>query len=98
MTKKATKQEVVNACEKLGFQDKSSKRGKHFKYAYYRGGIRRSTVIVAKGRGDLPTGTIDSIRDNMHLGKEDFGEAIACPFGSPEYANLIDRLIEEGRS
>jgi predicted RNA binding protein YcfA (HicA-like mRNA interferase family) len=94
MPKTASKQEVINACEKLGFENKTSKRAGHLKYVYFAEGKQRARVTVPRGRGELPSGTLESIRTQMHLDKVDFGMAIQCPFGPEDYGNLVASLIE----
>ena len=89
MKKQRRKTDVRNALEKLGFILISG-RGKHHRYIYRDiHSVKRITVNVPKGRGEMPYGTISGIRERIRLDKKQFDGAIACPFGKKEYIKII---------
>lgn len=91
-----TKRDAVRVCRKLGLDDKSSKRGNHFKYAYTTGGKQRTIVIIPRGRGSLKIKTVESIRRQFMLGKADFKNAVDCPYKSEDYEAHIKALVKSG--
>jgi len=96
MSRQYGKMEVRSALEKLGFEERT-RRGAHHRYIYRdSSGERRAGVSVPKGRGDLPKSTIAGIRQQMHLDRSQFDEAIRCPFGFDDYRKLVADLVEQG--
>lgn len=88
--KTAKQKEVIRALLKLGFQEIAGR--KELKFVYETEGAFVATVLVAKSRTDIPTGTLGSIRRQTRLDKESFEGAIKCPFGAGDYRNYIARL------
>lgn len=46
-------------------------------------------VTVPKGRGDLPPGTENAIRNDLKLSREEFGLLVGCEMTGTEYARLL---------
>ena len=93
---RAGKKEVEKACKKLGFENESAKRGRHLKYVFIRKGKRRAVVIIAKGRKEIKKKTLENIRKQMLLSRNDFSAAIQCPYKKRDYESFIDNMIEDG--
>jgi len=89
------KTEVVNACRKLGFEEKTTRRGKHLKFTYNHNGRDILRVTIPHGRDELPTGTENAIRNSFSLSKEDFGKAIRCPLKKDGFTEIIEDLIDK---
>ena len=89
------KTEVVNACKKLGFEEKTTKRGKHLKFTFTYKGCEILRVTIPHGRDDLPTGTENAIRNSFSLSKEDFGKAIRCPLKKDGFMEILEDLDDK---
>ena len=89
------KTEVVNACRKLGFEEKTTRRGKHLKFTFNHNGREILRVTVPHGRGELPPGTENDIRHRFFLSKEDFSKAIKCPLKKDGFTKIIEDLIDK---
>jgi len=47
--------------------------------------VLRVTYPSIHGRADVPVGTLQSIRKQLRLERDDFGRFIACPMSATEY-------------
>lgn len=53
-------------------------------------------VTMPKGRGAIPPGTLNSIRDQTFLSRNDFADLIRCPLSGSDYARIIREKIDVG--
>jgi predicted RNA binding protein YcfA (HicA-like mRNA interferase family) len=98
--KTAKQREVVRSLEKLGFERIPGRR-KELKFTYtHTNDVLVCTVSVTNSQGDIPTGTLNSIRKQMRLDFNNFNRAIKCPFKKEHYIKYIDEynLAEESPS
>lgn len=59
--------------------------------------VLRVTHPKVHSRGDLPTGTLHSIRKQLRLSSAEFERFVDCDMTGTEYEALIKRLIVEGK-
>jgi hypothetical protein len=85
-----TKQEAVRLLRKLGFSERTGR--KHMRFIYFYGEVRAVSTTVSYGRGELHIE--DQIRRQITLNREQFVDALACPFKEEHY---IAHLIRIGR-
>jgi len=91
------KNEVVKACRKLGFEEKTTRRGKHIRFVYKNKGIEILHITIPHGRDILPTGTEHAIRGSFYLDVKNFTRAVRCPLKKAEFKRIISELIEKGQ-
>jgi len=90
------KSEVRRAVESKTEWQQRSNRSKEGNYIIFRQGRRVSRVTIPKGRDVLPIGTLNSIRRQLLLDKEQFNEFVKCPLSSTDYAKILDEKIQKG--
>ncbi|MCX7011948.1 MAG: hypothetical protein NTW86_05170 [Candidatus Sumerlaeota bacterium] len=54
-------------------------------------------VTMPKGRGPLPTGTANSIRNQVKLTVEEFGDLLQCPLSGTDYEAIVRTKMDTGR-
>lgn len=59
-------------------------------------GLKILRVTMPRGRGFVPPGTVNSIRKQVFLSKDQFGDLINCPLSSQDYEAIIRAKREQG--
>jgi predicted RNA binding protein YcfA (HicA-like mRNA interferase family) len=90
------KSDVRRAVENKTEWQQRSNRSKEGNYILFRQGHRISRVTIPKGRDALPIGTLNSIRRQLLLDKEQFNEFVRCPLSQTDYARILDEKIQKG--
>lgn len=74
----------------------SEQRGtKEINYTIRIEGKYMCRVTVPKGRGELPIGTLNSIKNQTLLSREDFDRLIKCPMKIDEYKKKLTEKNSE---
>ncbi len=88
--------EITGALEnKLGLPFRSGKE----RIAWYVvDNVQRLRVRAPKvHKGDIPVGTLNSIRRDLQLTSPQFGDLVKCPMSSGDFEQLVRQKIGEGR-
>ena len=68
----------------------TEKRGtKEVNYTVKIDGVYMCRVTVPKGRGELPPGTLNSIKNQTLLSRNDFERLVKCPMKLEEYKQTL---------
>lgn len=88
------KMQVANALKKkLGLRFRSGKEQTGW---YELDGKKILRVTVPKGRGDLPSGTANSIREQVYLSKKQFADLVNCPLKGKGFEEIIRQKQKAG--
>ena len=89
-----TIQELTSAIsKKLNLQFRI---GKERNAWYELDGKKILRVTIPKGRGQVKIGTANSIRNQIKLSIEQYGDLIRCPISGKDYESIIREKIERG--
>lgn len=88
------KMQVANALKKkLGLRFRSGKEQTGW---YELDGKKILRVTTPHGRGEIPRGTANSIRNQTYLTKDEFDRLIKCPLKGKDFDEIIRQKCADG--
>ena len=67
----------------------SFRKGKERNAWYELDGKKILRVTIPKGSGTIPPGTLNSIRDQLWLSRDQFSSLINCPLSSSDFERIV---------